>query len=124
MLIVSFDCKIDDAKMYMTIAPEAGPLNPITEEAKVLYNPTASGVPATVALMVPFENASSTDEAAKAVPVPITKVTDVALIQTGDVAGLPELGAAPTLAVKPELMKLVPNTETVQPTSDDIGEME
>jgi hypothetical protein len=107
----------------MTLAPEAGPLIPEIEEAKGLP-PTVSGNPATAAFSVPFENASSTDDNAATVPVPITMVTDVALTQTGDVAGLPELGGAPTLALNPELMKLVPDTEIVQPISENKGDME
>ena len=60
---------------------------------------TLSGVPLTAATLAPFVNVSSTDEAATGVPDAITMVTVVALTQTSVVAGVPELGVAPTLAV-------------------------
>ena len=60
---------------------------------------TLSGVPLTAATLAPFVNLSSTDEAATGVPDAITMVTVVALTQTSVVAGVPEPGVAPTLAV-------------------------
>ena len=60
---------------------------------------TLSGVPLRAATLPPFVNVSSTDEAATGVPDAITMVTVVALTQTSVVAGVPELGVAPTLAV-------------------------
>ena len=50
-------------------------------------------------------------------------VTVVALTQTSVVAGVPELGVAPTLAVKP-FMKLVPITEMVLKRYADVGDMD
>ena len=58
-----------------------------------------SVVPETAAVTAPFVNVSSTDEAATGVPDAITMVTVVALTQASVVAGVPELGVAPTLAV-------------------------
>ena len=75
---------------------------------------TFSGVPLSVTIFGPFVNVSSTDEAATKVPDAITMVTVVALTQTSVVAGVPELGVAPILAVKPS-MKFVPITEMVLP---------
>ncbi len=60
---------------------------------------TFSGVPLSVTIFGPFVNVSSTDEAATKVPDAITMVTVVALTQASVVAGVPELGVAPTLAV-------------------------
>ena len=75
---------------------------------------TFSGVPLRAATLAPFVNVSCTDEAAGGVPDAITMVTVVALTQTSVVAGVPELGVAPILAVKPS-MKFVPITEMVLP---------
>ena len=76
-----------------------------------------SDVPLTVATLTPFVNVTSTDDAAMLVPAPITTTTVVALAYVQDVAGVPTLGVAPTLALqaKPE-MKLVPVTVMVLPT--------
>ena len=76
-----------------------------------------SDVPLTVATLTPFVNVTSTDDAAMLVPAPITTTTVVALAYVQDVAGVPALGVAPTLALqaKPE-MKLVPVTVMVLPT--------
>ena len=76
-----------------------------------------SDVPLTVATLAPFVNVTSTDDAAMLVPAPITTTTVVALAHVQDVAGVPALGVAPTLALqaKPE-MKLVPVTVMVLPT--------
>ena len=76
-----------------------------------------SDVPLTVATLAPFVNVTSTDDAAMLVPAAITTTTVVALAYVQDVAGVPALGVAPTLALqaKPE-MKLVPVTVMVLPT--------
>ena len=76
-----------------------------------------SGVPETAADTAGFVNVTSTDDAAMAVPAAITTTTVVALADVQDVAGVPELGVAPTLALqaKPE-MKLAPVTVMVLPT--------
>ena len=50
-------------------------------------------------------------------------VTVVALTQTSVVARVPELGVAPTLAVK-QSMKLVPITEMVLPMYAFVGEID
>ena len=50
-------------------------------------------------------------------------VTVVALTQTSDVARVPELGVAPTLAVKP-FMKFEPITEMVLPMYVFVGEID
>jgi hypothetical protein len=84
---------------------------------------TLSGVPVTVTAMAPFGNVSSTDEAATGVPDAITMVTVVALTQASVVAGVPELGVAPTLAVKANpFMKFEPITEMVLPMYADVGD--
>ena len=77
----------------------------------------ASVVPETAAVTAEFVNVTSTDDAAMLVPAPITTTTVVALACVQDVAGVPALGVAPTLALqaKPE-MKLVPVTVMVLPT--------
>ena len=76
-----------------------------------------SGVPETAAVTAEFVNVTSTDDAAMLVPAAITTTTVVALAYVQDVAGVPALGVAPTLALqaKPE-MKLVPVTVMVLPT--------
>ena len=76
-----------------------------------------SVVPETAAVTAEFVNVTSTDDAAMLVPAPITTTTVVALAYVQDVAGVPALGVAPTLALqaKPE-MKLVPVTVMVLPT--------
>ena len=78
---------------------------------------TVSGVPATVADTAEFVNVSCTDDAAMGVFAPITTTTVVALAYVHDVAAVPPLGTAPTLALhaKPE-MKLLPVTVMVLPT--------
>ena len=85
-------------------------------EAAVGSALTVSVVPATVATLAPFVNVTSTDDAAAAVPAPITTAAEVALTYV-HVAAVPELGVAPTLALqaKPE-MKFVPVTVMVLPT--------
>ena len=67
--------------------------------------------------MTPLVNVTSTDDAAAGVPTPITTTTVVAEGTVHDAAAVPELGAAPTLAVhaKPG-MKLAPDTVMVLPT--------
>ncbi len=86
---------------------------------------TLSGVPLREATMAPFGNVSSTDEAATGVPDAITMVTVVALTQASVVAGVPELGVAPTLAVKANpFMKFEPITEMVLPMYADVGDMD
>ena len=86
-------------------------------EAAVGSALTVSVVPATVATLAPFVNVTSTDDAVMLVPAPITTTTVVALAYVQDVAGVPALGVAPTLALqeKPE-MKLAPVTVMVLPT--------
>ena len=76
-----------------------------------------SVVPETAAVTAEFVNVTSTDDAAMLVPAAITTTTVVALAYVQDVAGVPALGVAPTLALqaKPE-MKLVPVTGMVLPT--------
>ena len=76
-------------------------------------------MPDTAAETPEFVNVTCTDDtvpgsAAEGVPDPITTTTVVALAYAHDVAPVPELGVAPTLAVhaKPE-MKLVPVTVMV-----------
>ncbi len=84
---------------------------------------TLSGVPLRAATLAPFVNVSSTDEAATGVPDAITMVTVVALTQASVVAGVPELGVAPTLAVKANpSMKFEPITEMVLPMYADVGD--
>ncbi len=64
-----------------------------------------------------FEKATSTDDAPAGVPAPITTTTLDTLETTQDVAAVPELGVAPTLAVHANPgMKLVPVTVMVLPT--------
>ena len=62
-------------------------------------------------------NVTLQDAGPIAVPAAITTTTMVALAYVQDVAGVPELGVTPTLALqaKPE-MKLVPVTVMVLPT--------
>ena len=93
-----------------------------TEEREIEIDATSpknimSGVPATVADTAPFVNVNSTDDAAMGVFAAITTVTVVALAYVQDVAAVPELAVAPTLALhaKPE-MKLAPVTVMVLPT--------
>ena len=73
-----------------------------------------SGVPATVAERPEFVNVTSTDEAAIGVSAEITTIIAVAVAHVHDVAAVPELGVAPTLAVhaKPA-MKFAPVTVMV-----------
>ena len=84
---------------------------------------TVSVVPATVATLAPFVNVTSTDDAAAAVPAPITTVAEVALTYV-HVAAVPELGVAPTFAVHAALTKLAPVTVMVLPTYAEVGAME
>ena len=86
-------------------------------EAAVGAPTTVSVVPPTVAATPEFVNFTSTDDAATGVVAPITTTTVVALPYAHDVASVPELGVAPTLAVhtNPE-MKLVPVTVMVLPS--------
>jgi hypothetical protein len=78
---------------------------------------TVREVPETTATTAPLVNVTSTDDAVVGVLAPMTTT---ALVETGtvhDAAAVPELGAAPTLAVhaKPG-MKLAPDTVMVLPT--------
>ena len=74
-------------------------------------------VPETVATAAPLVNLTSTDDAPAGVPAPITTTTLDTLETTQDVADVPELGVAPTLAVQTNPgMKLVPVTVMVLPT--------
>ena len=67
--------------------------------------------------MLLLEKATSTDDAPAGVPAPITTTTLDTLETTQDVAAVPELGVAPTLAVHANPgMKLVPVTVMVLPT--------
>jgi hypothetical protein len=73
--------------------------------------------PGTVATTAPFVKVNSTDDAAMGVFSPITTTAAVTFATVQDVAAVPELGVAPTLAVhlKPG-MKLVPITVILLPT--------
>ena len=74
-------------------------------------------VPKTVATAAPLVNLTSTDDAPAGVPAPITTTTLDTLETEQDVAAVPELGVAPTLAVHANpRMKLVPVTVMVLPT--------
>ena len=86
-------------------------------EAAVGAATMVSGVPETAAVTPELVNVTSTDDAAMLVPAAITTTTVVALAHVQEVAGVPALGVAPTLALqaKPE-MKLVPVTVMVLPT--------
>ena len=77
----------------------------------------ASGVNATVAVRTGLVKVSSTDDAAMGVFEPMTTTTVVADAYVHDVAAVPPLATAPTLALhaKPE-MKLLPVTVMVLPT--------
>ena len=77
----------------------------------------ASGVFATAAVTAELVKVSSTDDAAMGVLGPMTTTTVVALAYVHDVAAVPPLATAPTLALhaKPE-MKLAPVTVMVLPT--------
>ena len=125
--VVALTHKGDVATLPPTLAVKPSmKFEPITEmvlkryadvgntDVMVGFSRTLSGVPLTAATLAPFVNVSSTDEAATGVPDAITMVTVVALTQTSVVAGVPELGVAPILAVKPS-MKFVPITEMVLP---------
>jgi hypothetical protein len=90
---------------------------------------TVSVVPVTEIDLAPLANVSCTEDAVAEAgwPGPITRVTDVALIQAVDEAAVPELGVGPTLAViavKRVLMKLLPVTLTVPPTYANAGDMD
>ena len=74
-------------------------------------------VPETVATAAPLVKVTSTDDAPAGVPAPITTTVLAAVETTQDVAAVPELGVAPTLAVQTNPgMKLVPVTVMVLPT--------
>ena len=75
-----------------------------------------SGVPATVADTAELKNVNSTDDAAMGVFEPMTTTTVVADAYVHDVAAVPPLATAPTLAVHASLMKLAPVTVMVLPT--------
>ena len=75
-----------------------------------------SVVPETAAVTAEFVNVTSTDDAAMLVPAPITPTTVVALAYVQDVAGVPELGVAPTLAVQGSFGKFDPVKVMVLPT--------
>ncbi len=78
---------------------------------------TVRVVPETVATAAPLVNLTSTDDAPAGVPAPITTTTFDTLETEQDVAAVPELGVAPTLAVHANpRMKLVPVTVMVLPT--------
>ncbi len=67
--------------------------------------------------MLLLEKVTSTDDAPAGVPAPITTTTLDTLETKQDVAAVPELGVAPTLAVHANpRMKLVPVTVMVLPT--------
>ena len=85
-------------------------------EAAVGAATIISGVPETAADTAEFMNVTSTDDAAMAVPAAITTTTVVALTHVHDVAGVPELGVAPTLTVHGSLGKYEPVTVMVLPT--------
>ena len=86
-------------------------------EAAVGAATMVSGVPETAAVTAELINVTSTDDAAMDVPAAVTTTTVVALAHVQDVAGVPALGVAPTLALhaNPE-MKLAPVTVMVLPT--------
>ena len=93
-----------------------------TEEREIETDATSpknimSGVPATVADTAELVKVSSTDDAAMGVFEPMTTTTVVADAYVHDVAAVPPLATAPTLALhaKPE-MKLLPVTVMVLPT--------
>ena len=74
-------------------------------------------VPDTVATAAPLVKVTSIDDAPAGVPAPITTTVLVAVKTKQDVAAVPELGVAPTLAVQANPgMKLVPVTVMVLPT--------
>ncbi len=91
-----------------------------SEEAMVKANDEtrrakmSSVVPGTVAVTPPFVNFNSTDDAPMSGFPPMTTTAVVAFVTVQEVAAVPEMGLAPTLAVhaKPE-MKLVPVTVMV-----------
>ena len=85
-------------------------------EAAVGAGTMVSGIPETAAVTPELVNVTSTDNAAMLVPAAITTTTLVALAYVQDVAGVPALGVAPTLALHASLMKLVPLTVMVLPT--------
>ena len=74
----------------------------------------SSVVPGTVAVTAPFVNFNSTDDAPMSVFAPMTTTAAAAFATVQDVAAVPKMGSAPTLAVqaKPD-MKLVPVTVMV-----------
>jgi len=76
-----------------------------------------SGVFATAAVTAELVKVSSTDDAAMGVFAPMTTTTVLADAYVHDVAAVPPLATAPTLALhaKPE-MKLLPVTVMVLPT--------
>jgi hypothetical protein len=99
-------------------------------EAAVGLAMTVSVIPETVATLAPFVSVTCTDDAvpgraAEGVPDPITTTTVVALAHAHDVASVPVLGVAPTLAVHTNpAMKLVPVTVMVLLAYAEVGAME
>ena len=86
-------------------------------EVKMGETSTVREVPETTATTAPLVKVTSTDDAAAGVPTPITTTTAVVEGTVHIFAAMPDLGAAPTLAVhaKPG-MKLAPDTVMVLPT--------
>jgi hypothetical protein len=92
-------------------------------ETAVGFALTFRDVPATVAILLPFVNVTSTDDAPTGVVAPITTVTELALTYV-HAAAVPKLGVAPTFAVHALLMKFPPITVMVLPTYAEAGAME
>ena len=96
---------------------------PLTTEEREIENDATSpkkiksGEPATVAVTAELVKVSCTDDAAMGVSEPMTTTTVVADAYVHDVAAVPPLATAPTLALhaKPE-MTSVPVTVMVLPT--------
>ena len=85
-------------------------------EAAVGAATMVSGVFATVAVTAELVKVSSTDDAAMGVFAPMTTTTVVADAYVHDVAAVPPLATAPTLALHGSLMKFDPVTVMVLPT--------
>ena len=98
-------------------------------EAAVAAATNHNVVPDTAAETPEFVNVTCTDDAVpgralEGVPDPITTTTVVALAYAHDVASVPELGFAPTLAVHTNpAMKLVPVTVMVLLAYAEVGAM-
>ena len=74
----------------------------------------SSGVPGTVTVTAALVKFNSTDDAPMSVFAPTTTTAVAASKMVQDVAAVPEMGLAPTLAVHAKLqMKLVPVTVMV-----------